>query len=279
MIAYTPEFDTITMLPPDESDDFGDLLRKIERERMVPCAGYKDRCLRRRIGVRMRATGVHTFPDYARLLDSTPAEWERLLAALTINVTRFFRDEAVFAALEQQGYPTLRDTFSSMLDVWSAGCSHGQEPYSLAMGLAESLGINRFRIEATDVDVGSMAAARAGSYSELIANEVPAERRARWMTAGDSFVIKPELRARVQVSRHDLLRDEMPEQRYHLICCRNVIIYFSRDAQALLFDRLYNALVPGGILVLGKVETLIGPARDKFDALNLRERLFRRPLA
>lgn len=279
MIATTTGPQTVITQPTAEHDDFADLLRKIERERSVPCAGYKDRCLRRRVGVRMRANGVHTFPEYSRLLDSSPGEWEKLLAALTINVTRFFRDEAVFGALEGQAYPLLRDSFSGTLQVWSAGCSHGQEPYSLAMGLAESVGLDRFRIEATDVDAGSLSAARAAAYAEGIIDEISPERRARWMNAGEPSTIKQELRSRVQVLRHDLLRDESPVQQYHLICCRNVIIYFSREAQATLFDRLYNALIPGGILVLGKVETLIGPARDKFDALNLRERLFRRPLA
>lgn len=278
MIAFQPGSDTMT-LHDSTDDDFAELLRKIEREGAVACAGYKDRCLRRRIGVRMRANGVHSFPEYSRLLDALPIEWERLLAALTINVTRFFRDDAVFAALESQGYPLLRDTFPGTLDVWSAGCSHGQEPYSLAMGLADSIGLNRFRIEATDIDAGSLAATRAASYSAVIASEIAADRRARWMTAGDPVLVKPELRSRVQVVRHDLLLDEMPQQRFHLVVCRNVIIYFSRDAQGRLFDQLYNALIPGGILVLGKVETLIGPAREKFDALNLRERLFRRPLA
>ena len=99
------------------------------------------------------------------------------------------------------------------------------------------------------------------------------------MSAGDPGVINAELRARVHVLRHDLLRDEVASQRFHLIACRNVIIYFSREAQAMLFDRLFSALVPGGILILGKVETLIGPARDKFESVNLRERLFRRPFA
>ena len=279
MITAALNSDLTTMVHSDDTADFAELLRKIEREHAVPCTGYKDRCLRRRVGVRMRATGVHTFPDYSRLLDSSPGEWDKLLAALTINVTRFFRDEGVFAALESQAYPLLRDTFANTLDVWSAGCSHGQEPYSLAMGLAETVGLNRFRIEATDVDTGSIAATRAAAYPELIAGEIPAIRRARWLNPGNPSVIKSELRARVQVVRHDLLRDAAPVQRFHLICCRNVIIYFSREAQASLFDRLYGALMPGGILVLGKVETLIGPARDKFAALNLRERLFRRPLA
>lgn len=262
-----------------ESEEFANLLRKIERERSVPCLGYKDRCVRRRIGVRMRANAVHTFADYERLLDTKPAEWDKLLAALTINVTRFFRDTNAFAALESTAFPMLASTFSDTLEVWSAGCSHGQEPYSLAMGLADTVGLHRFRVEATDVDVESLAAARAGRYAESILADVPPERRGRWLSAGDPGTINSELRARVHVVRHDLLRDEVAPQRFHLIACRNVIIYFSRESQALLFDRLYNALVPGGMLMLGKVETLIGPAREKFETVNLRERLFRRPLS
>ena len=262
-----------------EVEAFAQLLRKIERERAVPCLGYKDRCVRRRIGVRMRAHAVHTFAEYEWLLDNVPSEWEKLLAALTINVTRFFRDTKAFAALESTAYPLLRDTFSETLEVWSAGCSHGQEPYSLAMGLADTVGLNRFRVEATDVDVESLAAARAGRYAATMLEDISPARRTRWVSAGDPGVINAELRARVHVSRHDLLRDEVASKRFHLIACRNVIIYFSREAQAILFDHLFNAMVPGGILMLGKVETLIGPARDKFESVDLRERLFRRPLA
>ena len=265
--------------PEPSPEEFAHLLRKIEHERAVPCLGYKDRCVRRRIGVRMRANAVHTFAEYEQLLDSNPAEWEKLLAALTINVTRFFRDTNAFTALESSAYPLLRDTFPGLLEVWSAGCSHGQEPYSLAMGLADTVGLSRFRVEATDVDVESLAAARAGRYAATILEDVSAARRTRWVSAGDPGVIHAELRARVHVLRHDLLRDEVAPKRFHLIACRNVIIYFSRESQAILFDQLFDALVPGGILMLGKVETLLGPARDKFEPVNLRERLFRRPLA
>jgi chemotaxis methyl-accepting protein methylase len=261
-----------------EEPEFLVLIGKIEQERAVPCSGYKDGCLRRRIGVRMRANGVHTFGAYSQLLDSAPGEWEKLLAALTINVTRFFRDASAFIALEQEAYPSLAATFPGLLEVWSAGCSHGQEPYSLAMGLAENFGPARFRVEATDVDAHSLMQARAARYSNEAVADIPLERRRQWMDADDELTIAPALRSRVTVLRHDLLRDVFPEKRFHLIVCRNVIIYFSRDAQALLFEKLYHALVPGGVLMLGKVETLIGPGRELFGTLNVRERLFRRPL-
>ena len=262
-----------------DSDAYTALLEKIERERLMPCASYKDRCVKRRISVRMRANGVHTVRDYSRLLDESPGEWEKLMAALTINVTRFFRDASAFAALESQAFPLLRDTFGEPLRVWSAGCSHGQEPYSLAIGLAESIGLNRASIDATDVDVESLSAATHATYSEVALADVPSLRRQRWFTNENPSQANSALRSAVTVSRHDLLRDEMPVSRYHLIACRNVIIYFSRDAQQQLFSKLYHALAPGGLLFLGKVETLIGPAREMFDTVNLRERLFQRPLA
>ncbi|MGV3709795.1 MAG: CheR family methyltransferase [Gemmatimonas sp.] len=262
-----------------EHDDFASLLGKIEREHSVPCLGYKDRCIRRRIGVRMRATGVHTFAEYEAVLDSKPGEWEKLLAALTINVTKFFRDPGAFRALEEQAYPLLRAHFPDMVDVWSAGCSHGHEPYSLAMGLSDAVGAEHFRIEATDIDADSLAAAREARYSASVLTDVSDDRRQRYIEPGDPGQVIAPLRARVNVVRHDLLRDSVAPERFHLITCRNVIIYFSREAQATLFEKLYDALVPGGILMMGKVETLIGPARDKFTTLNLRERLFRRPLA
>ena len=265
--------------PPILNDGFAELLQKIETEKSVACASYKERCIRRRLSVRLRATGIHSFTDYSRLLDRSPAEWEKLLAALTINVTKFFRDTAAFAALETQVYPLMRDAFSGSLQAWSAGCSHGHEAYSLAMGLAETFGCHRFRVDATDIDRESLITASFGRYNELALEAVPAARRERWISGINRDSVDIALRSRVTVYRHDLLVDATPQQQYHLITCRNAIIYFSREAQSKLFDNLYRALVPGGFLMLGKVETLVGPAREKFQSLNVRERIFRRPLA
>ena len=271
---------TAPLLPLSNIDDeFSDLLKKIETEKSVACSSYKEHCVRRRISVRLRATGHHSFRTYARLLDQSPAEWEKLLAALTINVTRFFRDESAFMALEGQVYPLLREAFLKPLQVWSAGCSHGHEAYSVAMGLAECVGLNGFRIDATDIDCASLLAAAEGRYGAAGLDDIPAARRKRWLSDTDGETMHSGLRSRVTVARHDLLVDAIPERRYQLIICRNAIIYFCRDAQSKLFDNLFNALVPGGCLMIGKVETIVGPAREKFQVVNVRERLFRRPPA
>src|SRR5688572_21502030 len=118
----------------DRSDDgsFRMLTEKVFRERGFGCASYKERCLRRRIAVRMRAKGVHTYEDYARVLDGDELEYERLLDALTINVTRLFRNREVFAALAARVVPELWDWPATRLRLWSAGCASGEEPYSLA---------------------------------------------------------------------------------------------------------------------------------------------------
>jgi chemotaxis methyl-accepting protein methylase len=117
----------------DDADrEFSALTAKIAREKGFGCASYKEKCLRRRIAVRMRARGVHTYGDYARVLDSDSTEYERLLDALTINVTKLFRNWETYDIIAKRVVPSLWQRESALIKVWSAGCSSGEEPYSLA---------------------------------------------------------------------------------------------------------------------------------------------------
>src|SRR5256714_11141809 len=113
--------------------EFEELTKKISLDRGFACASYKEKCLRRRIAVRMRARGVHTYADYARVLDSDHGEYDRLLDALTINVTKLFRNRSVYEALAEHVVPALWNSGERSIHVWSAGCSSGEEPYSLAI--------------------------------------------------------------------------------------------------------------------------------------------------
>src|ERR1051325_2836802 len=123
----------ILMTEHDGAPDFVELTRKISREKGFGCASYKEKCLRRRIAVRMRARGVHTYRDYARLLDADGGEYDRLLDALTINVTKLFRNWEAYAALASTAIPALWSSENPSIRVWSAGCSSGEEPYSIAV--------------------------------------------------------------------------------------------------------------------------------------------------
>ena len=263
--------------------EFLELTRKISRERGFGCASYKEKCLRRRIAVRMRARGVHTYADYARLLDGDIAEYDRLLDALTINVTKLFRNWPVYEALSERVIPALWALDAPQIRVWSAGCSSGEEPYSLAIlfhryaathGLLPKIG--RVDVLGTDIDRISLAAAERGQFQEGDFSDTPAELREKYFEVTSPFTVMPAIRDLVRFERRDLLKDGAPSGPFHLISCRNVLIYFDRDTQERLFDVFHRALAPGGFLLLGKVETLLGPARTRFAPVDARERIFRR---
>jgi chemotaxis methyl-accepting protein methylase len=252
------------------------LLLKIER-RGLSVSSYREPCLRRRLAVRMRARGVHTFGDYASLLDRVPEELDLLLDALTINVTRFFRNPETYAVLKQRVVPELAAR-GGRVQVWSAGSATGEEAYSLAMLFADAAGSSHVRIDASDLDPGALAAAERAEYPAAAVEGVPKGVLERgFEPGGPPFRVASGVRRLVRTVRHDLTRDAPPAPPYHLIVCRNVVIYFDRPTQERLFERFHEALVPGGWLLLGKVETLFGAARALFRTEDARERLFRRP--
>ena len=262
-------------------DDFGQLTRKISTDRGFGCASYKEKCLRRRVAVRMRARGVHSYVDYARLLDEDAGEYDRLLDALTINVTKLFRNWEAYDALARRVVPDLLARDRGPIRVCSAGCSAGHEPHSLAIlfhrhatshGLAQQIG--RVRVLGTDIDRACLIAAQRGQYVEADFADTPPDLRERYFTATTPFTVAPEIRAMVRFEHRDLLSAPPEPGSCDLLVCRNVLIYFDRDTQIRLFDAFHDALAPGGYLMLGKVETLLGASRARFVAVDARERIF-----
>jgi chemotaxis protein methyltransferase CheR len=263
---------------------FKALTQQISRARGFSCEAYKDKCLRRRIAVRMRARGVHTFTDYARLLEQDGHEYDLLLDALTINVTKFYRNAETWDALARDHLPQLWRAARGRLRAWSAGCASGEEPYTLAVLIAEAARaagtpppFTGARVDATDVDRVSLEKTRAAAWPETAFSEMPPALVRRYFTATAPRRPVPELHGLVRVLQHDLIRDAPPDPPYDLIVCRNVVIYFDRPTQERLFARFADALRPGGLLVLGKVETLFGAARERLELLDPRERIYRRP--
>jgi chemotaxis methyl-accepting protein methylase len=269
---------------PADAAAFAALTRKISREAGLTLDSYKDKCLRRRIAVRMRACGVHTFSDYQTVLDRSPAEYERLKDAITINVTRFYRNAETWNLLRAGLLQEVCDRDGAEVRAWSAGCSSGEEPYTLAVLMADHfdrLGkperLGRVTVDATDIDRECLERAKAGRYRREALADFPADLAQRYFEddAGECRVIE-RVRGRVAVRALDLGREPPPRRNYQLILCRNVVIYFERPTQERVFLAFAEALAPGGILVLGKVETLFGPARDLLTLLDPRERVYRR---
>jgi chemotaxis protein methyltransferase CheR len=269
-----------------QGDDAGfrTLMDKITRERGFRCASYKDQCLRRRIAVRMRARRAMACAQYSEILDSDPREYERLIHTLTVNVTKFFRNWEVYSALRRKVIPELMDHAGDRLQVWSAGCATGEEPYSVAILMHEyatAVGVPE-RLESvsilgTDIDSVCLEHAAIGAYQEAALGETPVDFRENYFrTESDTVTLLPEAKRTVSFERCDLLSFRAPVERAHLILCRNVVIYFERAAQDALFAHFHETLEPGGFLVLGKVETLLGDARRMFTPVNARERIFRK---
>ncbi len=268
-----------------DPEGFARLTGEIARVAGLALADYKEKVLRRRIAVRMRARGAETYGAYGDLLRKDPAELEQLKDALTINVTRLYRNPETWDRLRTLVLPELLARRDGAVRVWSAGCSSGEEPYTLALCLAEEaermgkhLWAHKARIVATDIDELVMGRARVGRYSSSAFLEIPPDLTAKYFrpVGVDDREVVPALKRMVDVRRQDLLREPPPNPPYDLVVCRNVVIYFDRDGQDRIFAGFIDALAPGGYLLLGKVETLFGAARDRLELIDVRERIFRR---
>ncbi len=261
---------------------FQALTQTISQAAGLALHAYKQKCLRRRIAVRMRACGVHTYEAYQSLLGERPDEYQHLKDTLTINVTRFYRNRETWESLADTILPALFQAREGHVRVWSAGCASGEEPHTLAMLFAdqsERLGrrhwLDRVHIDATDIDRECLARAEAGRYPASAFDEAPVHHRDEYCRPiGDEYEVVPRLRSLVHVRQLDLIRDPPLHSSYDLIVCRNVVIYFDRPTQLQLFTVFADVLSDDGALVLGKVETMFGEAQKRFTLLDVRERIY-----
>ncbi len=260
---------------------YGELLDYVRRVRGVDFASYKPTTLRRRLGKRMDAVGAKDYDAYLDVLQATPHELDRLLEAVFINVTGFFRDPEAWETIETEVVPALLESREEGADlrVWSAGVASGEEAYSLAMLLSEAMEAGDFaasvKIFATDVDEDALATARAATYTADKLEGVPAPLRKRYFEpAGERFQVKTELRRAVIFGRHDVLADP-PISRLDLLACRNTLMYFNREAQGRILSRFHFAIKPTGYLFLGRAEMLL-TSRNLFTPADGKARLFRK---
>lgn len=260
------------------------LLDQIRRERGLDLGSYKPSFIQRRLAVRLRARGCPDYAAYGRLLLQDPEEYGPLLNALTINLTRFFRDSTTFQAIEKICLTELLRIRASSrrLRIWSAGCAAGEEPYSLAIMLREVLGsaLRRWQVEiiATDVDKAVLERARQGLYDHYsFQGLVPRYEDwiERYFSPNHKRQLSDEIRNMVSFRHLDLMRDPPPAN-LDLLLCRNVLIYFDRELQDRLYRAFYEALRTAGFLVLGKTEILPLTWSQSFVPVDLREHIYRR---
>ncbi|WP_353474485.1 protein-glutamate O-methyltransferase CheR [Salipiger sp. H15] len=250
--------------------DFEALARLARAEFGLSLATSKKPLVYSRLARRLRARGLATFRDYMSLLDKEGEGAERLelVSALTTNVTSFFREKHHFETLRSVLIPELAG--QRRIRIWSAGCSSGQEPFSIAMTLLDGLppGTRDLRILATDIDPAILRRARRGIYPPEDCETVPAEFRQRWLRAArddaDSLETGPDLRALISFAELNLICDWPFNGPFDAIFCRNVAIYFDQETQQRLWSRFTAKLRAGGFLFIGHSERLSGPALAEF---------------
>jgi two-component system CheB/CheR fusion protein len=271
------------MAEPPADRDLEVLLDYLRRTRGFDFTGYKRASLIRRIGKRMQDVGADGYLSYLDHLEVDPEEFTQLFNTILLNVTSFFRDPPVWDYLGAEVLPRLLADKGDdePFRIWSAGCASGEEAYTLAMVVAETLGADavreRVKIYATDVDEDALSQARQARYTTKQVEGVPPELLERYFERngdGDGHVFSKELRRSVIFGRHDLIQDA-PISRIDLLVCRNTLMYLNSETQAHVLARFSFALREGGYLMLGKAEMLLAHT-NLFTSLDLKRRVFRK---
>jgi len=259
-------------------DDFTTLTRFIEQTLEIHCGNYKEDYIKRRLLSRMRSTSTTTYTDYLKYLKSNPPEIELLRNALTINVTEFFRDHDVYEVLPQEVLPELFKQ-RKRLRIWCAGCSTGEEPYSIAMILNEMTAHNpelSAQIFATDIDKVVLAKAQEGIYNEKAMGKLTEAQIHRHFTRlpDGNWQVKSHLKEMIRFRPHDLMSGVPISRWLDLITCRNVTIYFTEHQKDELARMFHAALVTGGYYIMGKTEYLGRQVEGLFTAYNSAQKVF-----
>ena len=271
-----------TATPAEDDEELEGLLRFIRDERGFDFTGYKRASIGRRVRRRARELGFDALAEYRDVLEADVDEFSALFNAVLINLTGFFRDPAAWRFLEQEIVPEIiaRHHDGQPIRLWSAGCATGEEPYTLAMVVANHLGIEetarRVKIYATDIDLEALAEARVAVYSDKSLHDVPAELRATYFEPDihhRGWAVTPTLRRTVVFGRLDLTRDP-PISRVDLVACRNTLMYLNAETQGFVIPRLQYALRHSGYLFLGRAEMVLRGGAGRFAPVSLRHRIF-----
>lgn len=218
---------------------------------------YKERQMKRRIDTLIAKHGFKTYNDFVAAIKVNKILLDEFVNYLTINVSEFYRNPEQWTYLEEKVIPELIKNYGHGIRIWSAACSTGDEPYSLAMLLTKFLPLNQIHIIATDIDKQVLEKAHMGLYKDRSLAALPKEFLVKYFRKinDDTYQIKDEIKKCVEFRQANLLKDSYPEH-CHLILCRNVLIYFTEEAKLEIYKKFNDSLVSGGVLFVGSTEQI-----------------------
>lgn len=279
--------DPIKLDTAGEQDSLRALSLFLQKRKGIRLLDYKERWVERRLLMRVRTTQCADVGTYVEYVRRNPDEVNRLLEALSINVSSFFRNPEVYAAIAETVFTAWRSAAISgerkLFRAWSCACAHGEEPYSLSM-LWESWAAQSFpdevrpvdlKITASDVDEEALSRARSAEYDSSVQRDLPPYAVAFFEARGGRLVVRPAVKSRVQFVCENVLAPAR-RPRMDLILCRNFLIFLDRDGRDAMMKIFEQALVPGGFLVLGHAETAMESTHARFAAVDSARRIYRK---
>lgn len=244
--------------------DYEQFIEGIKRKTGIDLALYKEAQMKRRLTSLYEKKGFRNFVDFLAALEKNRDLMNEFLDRMTINVSEFYRNGKRWEVLQNKIFPLLLRN-NKRPKIWSAACSTGEEPYSLAMVLSHHIPLAQIGILATDLDENVIQKAKLGLYPERSLAEVPKDVQAKYFEKeGQFYKVKDEIKRTVTFKKHNLLKDSY-ESNFDLIVCRNVMIYFTEEAKDEIYANFSKALRPGGILFVGSTEQIFNPARYDFE--------------
>jgi len=239
------------------SNTYDDFVKAFHPKSGLDLKFYKQNQMQRRILSFMTSHGHQAYPEFLKALGVDLALYDSFFKHLTINVSQFFRDANQWKTLRETMIPLLLQS-KNPLKLWSAGCSSGQEPYSLAMTMMVYFPTAKFTVLGSDIDVNVLKQAKDGLYKQNDFASTPPEILQKYFTPVDNgYQIKDPVKRQVTFQHQNLLTDRF-QSGYDFIACRNVVIYFTDEAKEILYKKFTDSLRPGGILFTGSTEHLFG---------------------
>lgn len=248
--------------------DYEYLKKAVYELTMIDLNAYKEKQMKRRIDTLIAKHKIVGYDKFVQTIKADKALFDEFVNYLTINVSEFYRNPEQWQLMEKEIIPELIGKFGKNLKIWSAACSTGDEPYSLVMALSRHIPLNQIKVYATDIDDQVIAKAKAGIYPEKSLAGVPEDLKKKYFTKnGMFFEISPEIKSRVEFKKHNLLKDDY-QSGWHMIVCRNVLIYFTEEAKDEIFKKYQKSLAPGGVLFIGSTEQIINHRDVGFNRKN-----------
>ena len=248
--------------------EYEDFTLKIKKLTGIDLSLYKEGQMKRRLISLYEKRGYRSFRDYYQAIVSSHEILNEFLDRMTINVSEFYRNYKRWEVLESKILPGLLSS-SRKLKVWSAACSTGEEPYTIAMILSKFMPLSQINILATDIDENVIARAKLGIYPERSLAEVPNDMKKKYFTQEQNgfYKVADEIKRTVTFKKHNLLAESF-DSGFDLIVCRNVLIYFTEEAKVILYNKFSQALKKNGVFFVGSTEQIFNPIKYNLETID-----------